>query len=221
MIRALIFDFDGLMLDTEGPDYRAWQEVFAQHGHELPLAVWSECIGRAADWFDPLARLESLVGTPIDRDAGHAWQRERHRELIEAEPLLPGVSEYLMAARRLGLRLAIASSSSPGWVGGHLERLKLSAYFECVRCWGDVERAKPAPNLYLAALASLGVTASEAIAFEDSFNGVRAAKEAGLFCVAVPNALTAHLDLGQADLLLRSFADLPLPALLARVSHHA
>ena len=216
MIRALIFDFDGLILDTEGPDYRAWQEVFQEYGQDLPLSVWCQCIGRSADWFDPLDRLEGLLGRRLDRPAILSRREARHRELVEAESVLAGVGDYLAEARRLGLRLGVASSSSRPWVAGHLRRLGLDAHWDCIRCWGDVERAKPAPDLYLAVLAALDVAPHEAMALEDSPNGVAAAKRAGLFCVAVPNPLTARLDLGLADLRLGSLAEMPLSELLAR-----
>jgi HAD superfamily hydrolase (TIGR01509 family) len=135
--------------------------------------------------------------------------------LIEAESILPGVDEYLREAGRLGLRIGLASSSSRDWVVGHLGRLGLDGSCHFVRCWDDVELAKPAPDLYLAVLDDLQVAAPEAIALEDSPNGVAAAKAAGLWCVAVPNELTAELDLSSADLRLSSLAEMPLQQLLA------
>jgi HAD superfamily hydrolase (TIGR01509 family) len=215
MIRALVFDFDGLILDTEGPDYRAWQEAFQSYGGDLPLSVWSQCIGRSADWFDPLEYLESHLGRPMDRAELLRRQKERHRELVEAESILPGVDDYLREAGRLGLRIGLASSSSREWVLGHLGRLGLDGKCDCIRCWDDVERAKPAPDLYLAVLENLHVAPREAIALEDSPNGVAAAKAAGLWCVAVPNELTVELDLSLADLQLSSLAEMPLRQLLA------
>ena len=128
----------------------------------------------------------------------------------------PGVRDYLDAARRLGLGLAVASSSSRRWVAGHLERLGLADRFDVLRCAEDVTRVKPHPDLYVAALKALGAAPVAAIALEDSPNGVLAAKRAGLFCVAVPNPLTAKLDLTAADILLASLDELPLPALLRR-----
>jgi HAD superfamily hydrolase (TIGR01509 family) len=213
-IRALIFDFDGLILDTEGPDFRAWQEVFEEHGGDLPISVWCECIGRSADWFDPIAYLEDQTGTRLDRDAIVRRQRERHHVLVAAEAVLPGVEDYVTQAGALGLRLGIASSSSRRWVEGHLMRLGLETRWDCIHCWDDVERTKPEPDLYLAALRTLGVAAREAIAFEDSPNGVAAARAAGVYCVAVPNCLTQGLDLSGADLRLSSLAEIPLSDLL-------
>lgn len=218
MIQALVFDFDGLILDTEGPDYRAWQEVFWEYGGDLPLELWCECIGRSADWFDPIGYLEGHLGRSLDREAILRVHRQRHYELLEAEPILPGIEAYLEDAVRLGLRLGIASSSRRQWVVGHLERLGLAGYWECIRCWDDVTLAKPSPELYLSVLEHLGVPPHAALAFEDSPNGIAAAKAAGIFCVAVPNRLTKRLDLGRADMRLASLAELSLPELLNSIA---
>ena len=217
MIRALIFDFDGLMLDTEGPDYAAWREVYRAHGQDLALSTWSMCIGRSADWFDPVADLERRLGYRLDREAIVARQHARHQELIAAQVPLPGVVEYREDARRLGLKLGIASSSTRPWVTGHLTRLGLEDGWHCIRCWGDVEHAKPAPELYLAVLHCLAVAPHQALALEDSPNGILAAKRAGLYCVAVPNPLTAGLDLSLADLTLMSLSEVSLPELFGKL----
>lgn len=218
VIRALVFDFDGLILETEEPDYLAWQELYREHGADLPLEVWCQCIGRSLDWFDPIARLEEEVGRPLDREALRERHRRRHRALIEAGPLLPGVESYLADARRLGLPVAIASSSRLAWVSGHLERLGLADGWACIMCWSEGKRAKPEPDLYLSALAELQVGPHEAIAFEDSPNGIRAAKRAGMWCVAVPNPLTRMLDLSEADLCLDSLEQMPLAEVIAHLS---
>jgi HAD superfamily hydrolase (TIGR01509 family) len=131
---------------------------------------------------------------------------------------MAGVREYVADAKRQGLRLAVASSSSRAWVLGHLERLGLRAQWDAVRTREDVARTKPAPDLYLAAVKALGVAPHETVAFEDSMNGIAAAKDAGLLCVAVPNGLTAGMDLSRADLRLASLAETPLERLLGLLS---
>lgn len=138
--------------------------------------------------------------------------------MVLAQKLLPGVVEHLEAAKSIGLKLGVASSSTRDWVRGHLARLGILERFDCLRCRDDVANAKPDPDLYIAVLECLGVLASEAIAVEDSPNGVMAAKRAGLRCVAIPNSITARLDLGQADVLLGSLADVTLAELLRRVA---
>ena len=187
MIRALVFDFDGLILETETPSYQSWAEIYREHGHEVPLEQWHSYLGSDRG-FEPVDHLAALVGEGLDRAATQARRDARKNELIAALDLMAGVREYIADARRLGFGLAIASSSSRAWVIGHLERLGIHAEWDAVLTRDDVPRTKPAPDLYLAAVKALDVRPSEAIAFEDSPNGIAAAKAAGLRCVAIPNA---------------------------------
>jgi HAD superfamily hydrolase (TIGR01509 family) len=151
----------------------------------------------------------------IDPEAMRPRTRARVFELLESLGPREGVPAYLETAKDLGLKLAVASSSSGAWVNPHLERLGIDHCFDAVLT-GDLHKAKPDPDLYLAALAALGTEARDAIAFEDTPHGVTAAKAAGLTCVAVPNAITASLDFRQADVVLPSFTAKPLEALLSR-----
>jgi haloacid dehalogenase superfamily, subfamily IA, variant 3 with third motif having DD or ED len=214
--RALIFDFDGTLCDTETPEYEVWQSLFAEHGAELPLTVWAAGIGigPAESPFDPHAYLESCLGRACDRAALHAVTRARFEERLHATEPRPGIVACLDEARALGLRLAVASSSSRAWVEGHLARLGLADRFELTRTSDDVARTKPDPELYLSACAALGVAPAEAVAFEDSPNGIRAAKAAGLACVAFPNPLTALLPLPEPDYLATSLEEVTLAELL-------
>ena len=218
MIRAFLFDFDGLILDTEVPSRAAWQHVYREHGHELPLGRWSEAIGTRGG-FEPIEHLEELVGAPVERERIDARRRAHELSLIEAEELRPGIAEYLAEAERRGLKRAIVSSSSRAWIDLHLARLEQDVGWDAIVAAGhDKTRAKPRPDLYLEALDVLGVAAAEAVAFEDSPHGVSAAHAAGIFCVAVPNAATSGLGLDEADLVLSSLAELPPVELLARFS---
>jgi HAD superfamily hydrolase (TIGR01509 family) len=217
VIRGLLFDFDGLIVDTETTSYATWQEVFRAHGQELPLERWTDAIGTIGG-FDPLAYLEELSG-PVERVEARARQLEHELSLADVEELRPGVLAYLEGARSRGLATAIVSSSSRSWIDRHLGRLERLEHFDAIiTADGERSRAKPSPTLYLEALASLGLDPLEAIAFEDSPNGVHAAKAARLFCVAVPNAVTAALGLGEADLVVASLEKLPLDDLLALAS---
>ncbi|MDQ2745047.1 MAG: HAD family hydrolase [Chloroflexota bacterium] len=217
-IRAIIFDFDGLILDTEMPAFQSWQELFAEHGQHLPLEVWARAIGASLAEFDTAVHLQELVGLPLDLDALRAARLARKVELLAEADALPGVREYIAGARRLGLRLAIATSSGRGWADAQLARLGLLEAFEAIVCADDVQAAKPDPALFLAALRRLGVTADEAIAIEDSPNGITAARAAGIFCVAVPNELTLQLGVDHADLVLSSLEEMPLKELLVRAT---
>jgi HAD superfamily hydrolase (TIGR01509 family) len=215
VIRGLVFDFDGLILETETPAYQAWVEIYREFGHELPKELWLEYIGREGNWFDALAYLEGLVGPRDDRDAIQQRRDARKTELVMAVAETAGLRRLLTDARSRGLRLAVCSSSTPKWVRGHLERLDLRAFFDHVQCRDRPElRAKPAPDLYLAACAGLGVRPEEAIAFEDSRNGMLAAQAAGMRCVVVPNELTVAMDLTGADDRFDSLATVALEGLL-------
>ena len=214
MIRALIFDFDGLVLDTETPIYLSYQEIYRSLGVELSFERWAQGVGTTDAIYDPLDDLEAQLGYEVDRSSLHALQRQREAELIAAQPVLPGVVDYLQDARRLGLKIGMASSSSCAWITGHLSRLGLLEYFDCVQGRDDVQCSKPDPELYLSALEKLGVSNIQAIVFEDSPNGILAARRAGIACVVVPNPVTRRLPLDSADLRLESLADLPLEQLL-------
>ena len=206
MVRALVFDFDGLILDTEVPVYQAWAEVYEQHGQELSVAFWKSIVGHAVSSFDPLHELERRLGRTLDRSAIQTARLSRQAELVAALPIAAGVRAWRDEAVQMGVALGVASNSSRTWVAGHLKRLGLDGW-SCICCAEDVGAAKPAPDVYLAVLRCLGVRGSDAVAVEDSAAGVRAARDAGLYVVAVPSTLTADHDLSEADLLLCSLTD--------------
>jgi len=206
MIEAVIADFDGLILDTETTFRRSWEEIYEEHGLSVSDAVWAELIGSEADPAEAYALLERHLGRPVDRGAVLERRAARELELLEHEQVLPGVREMLGEAEAAGLRLAVASSSDRKWVLGHLERIGLLERFEAIVCAEDVAATKPAPDLYEVALRRLRVRAKQAIAFEDSVHGVAAAKAAGLFCVAVPNGVTRHLPITEADRVVETLA---------------
>lgn len=216
LIRAIVFDFDGLILDTEAPIYLSWLEVYRAHGEDLPFDRWVQTVGSTDTAFHPQHHLEERLGRPLTQEVLDR-RKDRRTELILANAVLPGVVHRLDEARALGLKLAVASSSSHEWVRGHLARLGILDRFDCLRCRDDVAHAKPEPELFLAAAACMGVSPDEAVAIEDSPNGVTAAKRAGMKCVAIPNSITANLDLSQADLILGSLSELTVTQLLERL----
>jgi HAD superfamily hydrolase (TIGR01509 family) len=218
-VKGLIFDFDGLILDTEAPDYESWQQVYQSYGCELAIDAWGQIVGgTGASDFDPHSHLETLCGKQLDRDEIWVNRRKQYLDTITSQPVLPGVVEMLDDAKSHGLRLAVASSSPENWVRWHLARLGLYQRFDAIKTADDVKRTKPDPELYVAALAALGLQPQEAVVFEDSPNGVTAAKAAGIFCVAIPNRVTALMKLDHADLRVDSMADIPLNKLLQQVN---
>lgn len=208
-VEALIFDFDGLILDTEGPGFRAWTELYESHGCALPFEKYSACIGTIGG-FDLHGYLEEQTGRSFDRLELEKDCNARWLSLMKEQPLLPGVDACISAAKGRGLKLAIASSSTENWVTHNLRKFHLLEQFDAICTRDYVTAVKPDPALYLLALEKLGVDADEAIAFEDSPPGIQAAKRAGLFCIAIPNALTKDLPLDLADRRLRSLEEFDL-----------
>ena len=219
MIEAIVFDFDGLILDTETPEFDAWQEIFHSYGVKLERQTWELQIGRGHAAFDIYKHLAELCGQHIDRQVVRPRMRRRYLELIDLNPVLPGVEDYISAAKNLGMKIAIASSSRGGWASGHLERRNLLHHFEFVLSAEDVREPKPDPELYRMAVGRLGVEPRNALSIEDSAVGLSSAKAAGLNCVVVPNPMTKSMDFSSADLRLESLAHMPLEILLRKLEH--
>jgi HAD superfamily hydrolase (TIGR01509 family) len=192
MLKALIFDFDGTILDTETPEFDGWSELYAQHNAILELSEWSKAIGT---WgaFDPIAHLEQLLGKELDRATLEAEVRVRVHARIAQARIIPGVLDTLNLAKSAGIRVSVASSSSRKWVVGNLERLGLIDRFESFSTQDDVSVVKPNPELYVHALKSLHLEPDVCIAIEDSPNGSKAGLAAGLRVLAVPNSVTKTL----------------------------
>ena len=219
LTKALIFDFDGLVVDTESPLYDSWRELYQDHGHDLTLETYVECVGSTTQRFDPLTYLQDLVGSSrvLDLDELHQEHRNRvHRELSQRDTL-PGVRERIAEAQEAGIQLAIASSSPSDWIDPWLFRLGIREHFAVVRTLDHVSEAKPSPELFLTAAESLGVQPHEALVFEDSHNGLQAALAAKIPCVAVPNRVTGNSDFTQAVLVLQSMADHSLTEILSKI----
>jgi HAD superfamily hydrolase (TIGR01509 family) len=216
-IRAVVFDFDGLVLDTEVPVYAAWCAAFEAHGAVPPtLEEWAAEIGTAGG-LDLEAWLVERATRPVDIDAVQLARRAHRDELLEHEQVRAGVESWIDEAEAAGFGVSIASSSPSEWVVEHLERLALRHRFTHVVTAGGALRAKPAPDTYVEACVRLGVDPHAALAVEDSPNGIAAAKAAGLTCVTVPNTMTEGLDLSAADLRLTSLADHTLADVLAQL----
>jgi len=214
MIRAVIFDFDGLILDTETPLIDAYAEVHRAHDVAFDRAAFIRSVGHAEYAFDPWHGFSPHA----DRAALEAERRTHKDALIQQQQVLPGVVPLLDDARRLGLRIGLASNSEHAWVEPHLARLGLLDRFEFLACREDAPSPKPEPDLYRLVLNRFGLRGIEAIAFEDSFTGSLAAKRANLWTVAVPGPSTAHHDLSHADLRVKSLAEVQLENLIARFS---
>ncbi|MEU4197351.1 HAD-IA family hydrolase [Kribbella sp. NPDC026611] len=211
-VRALVFDFDGLLMDTETTMVESWRAEWAHHGLELDLeAFWPGHGGDVTE--DRYAVLAAAVGTDFDRAESHARRVAFRDRLHDTLDFRPGIRAWIAAARELGLRVAIASSSPRRWVVGHLERVHAVEMFDLIVTGDEVATHKPDPAIYHLALQRLDVPGVQAIAIEDTAHGVAAAQAAGLHTVAIPNPYVAP-DSITANLVLPSAHDLPLSELL-------
>ncbi|MBL8101613.1 MAG: HAD family phosphatase [Anaerolineales bacterium] len=219
MLKALIFDFDGLILDTETPEVLVWQSIYREHGFELPVHEWEKTIGGyGISNFDAAEHLSQLSQGRLDAATMRIRYRRESDLLIHASEVMPGVVTIIEQARSQGVTVAIGSSSPHSWVDAHVKRLGIFHYFKHIICQDDVApgRTKPNPDIYLKALEMLRVQNTEAVVFEDSLNGVEAARRAGIFAVAVPNPLTAKMGV-TGDLTVSSLAELSLLDLQAKI----
>jgi len=214
-VRALIFDFDGLILDTETAVYEGWRELYAGHDQPLTLETWAQCVGSDFGVYDPAAHLEQILERKLDWGPLTMQRRQRVKEVLEGVDAIPGVRARLQEAREQGLPCAVASSSPHDWVDTWLKKLDLWDYFTNVTCLDDTGKVKPDPSLFLHAASKLDVAPQEALVLEDSLNGLRAAHAAGMRCVIVPCDVTRHLDFQGAWKKLESLANVSLRDLVA------
>jgi len=215
MIKGLVFDFDGIILDSETTELLAWKEVYSQYGQEFPEEKYKQAIGSIYNDPFPFINLEELTNKKLDQVQIFDQIRSRANDLLENEHMLPGVVGYLDSAKSMDLKVGLASSSKGEWVFHHIDRLGIRHYFNCISVLEDVSNPKPDPELFLRTLSHLGISGLEAIAFEDSFNGTLAAKQAGMHVVAIPNQATSSMNFEMADLVVGSLADLPLSDLIS------
>ena len=218
MVKALIFDFDGTILDTETPWYYAYRDLYSQYSVDLPLEEWGQCVGTSFEAFDPHRNLEEKTRRTFVYEELQAYTRDKHIEYMAKQTLRPAILEYLEAAKQAGLRLAIPSSARREWIDKYLAAYNIADYFEHIASADDVTEVKPSPELYLKALELLQIEPNEAIAFEDSKHGLFAAKAAGIRTVVTPNDVTSYMIFENYDLLLSSLADISLEELLKQMA---
>jgi putative hydrolase of the HAD superfamily len=205
-IKAVIFDFDGTIIDTETIWFEVYKEVFKEKFDvELPLEEFVKVIGTTDEVL--YQYIENQVGMKINpREINElANQRFLHKKgILEVRE---GVKEKLDEAKELGLKIGLASSSSREWVEGFLRQFDLWSYFSVIKTKEDVTKVKPDPALYIKALEELEVEPQEALAIEDSANGAMAAVEAGMKCIVIPNQVTAFLTFHEKTMRSESFID--------------
>lgn len=210
----MVFDFDGLIMDTETATYEAWREIYAGHGHPLALETWAQCIGSDfSTAYDPMVELERLLGRTLDWAPIHQMRRERVMKILTKNDALPGVRNRLDEARTLGLSCAVASSSPRWWVEHWLGHLDLLGAFQNITCLEDTGKVKPHPSLFQHAASKVGAAPDRVVVLEDSLNGLRAAKTAEMRCIIVPCSVTEHLEFDGAWKKFRSMEEFTIEEL--------
>ena len=213
-IKGIIFDFDGLICDTETPELRAWEALFTDYGLTFPFERYQETIGAVHNDDTPFIFLEEMLKHSVNRFEVKERFTIFRNKLIEIEPIRPGILIYLKAAKGLGLKIGLASSSPRSWIDFHLNRLSITDFFSCIKTLNDVSKTKPDPELFIKALECMDLNPHEVIALEDSPNGVSAAKKAGIFVTVFPNEVTRVFDFDVADLVVNSLEEMPFDELL-------
>lgn len=218
-LAAVVFDFDGVVLDSETPEYEAHRRMFERCGRVLSVEEWCSEIGIWSDdqderWF---SRLRPAPNAPSSLEAFRAERRRLFNELVPRTPM-SGILDLLDALDDAELPAAIASTSPSRWVIPAAERLGVARRFVTIVTADDVRSRKPAPDVYLEAVRRLNVRAAETVAIEDSEPGIAAARAAGMKTIAIPHRLTERHDLSAADLQVKEACDLTLAALQRLVS---
>lgn len=202
-MRAILFDLDGLMVDSEPHSLASWHAVLSERGVTLTQVVIDQMFGlRQIEAARMLVDVYGLTEDP--------WSLARKKEKYQIRHLdgqiaaMPGLFDLLEESERHGLLVAVASSGARRYVAAVLAALHLTDRFHTVVTGDDVINGKPAPDVFLAAARALRVEARDCLVLEDAPAGMQAAKAAGMRCVAVPNAHTSTLDLSSADFMLPS-----------------
>ena len=209
MEKVILFDMDGVLMNTEALHYAIWQQVFAERGLTIDFEHYKGCIGSTN------ARLMELIdeGYGVDFRGDESliqrfFQRRQEHIRTHGVPPIEGVAPTLAQLQAQGYRMAVASSSPRTSIESCLHSLQLESFFEVLFSSEQVARPKPAPDVFLAAAAAMGAAPADCVVVEDSTNGTRAAKAAGMRCIGFVNPDSGDQDLSAADVLIRRFAEL-------------
>ncbi len=216
-LAAIVFDFDGLIVDTENPGFISWEEIYQEFGATLKIDDWRHATGYVGG-FDPGVHLEQILNRRLDWSQLMPKREARNWELTLQANVLPGIESLMLRAKEYQVRIGVASNSENGWVEGGLRRLGLREYVDTVVTRDMVLNPKPAPDIYLKTVQTLQVSPGQAVALEDSEPGCRSAKNAGLKAIAIPNRFSERQDLSVADLVVTSATELNLDRLAALVA---
>ena len=193
MLKGLIFDFDGLMIDTEYTWYPIYKDyLMDQHNYELKMEDFLTAIGSNDDYL--MSVLQKEIGDDFDLAHFNTVKSVEFDTISNTLPMMDGVHDLLLGAKEAGIKLAIATSSQHPHAYNHLKRWGIDDLFEVIITGSDVDEVKPAPDLFLKALSSLNLDAAHVFVIEDSYNGLLAANTANIDCIIVPNEVTKYSE---------------------------
>lgn len=203
-IRAILFDMDGVLINTEPLHYRMWKKVFHGRGLEIDYEGYKDCIGATQDFLIDLILRNYGVDFHGDEKRLKSEAMAAKKQMIEEEgfPEMPGVEKMLQRLYEQGYLLAIASSSPVSFIALAMDYLGVKQYFHLINSGDNVARSKPAPDIYLDTAKRLGVKPEECVVLEDSTNGVTSAVAAGMLCVGLYNQDSGVQDLEKAAVVI-------------------
>lgn len=207
-IKAVLFDMDGVLINSEPMHYRMWKEAFHDHGLEISYDVYKGCIGTT------YAFLMDLIWENYSRDFRGDQKLIEERAVIEARmlkeegfPEMPGVREMVRRLHEAGFLLAVASSSPLERIKAAVDYIGAGQYFSLLNSAENVAHSKPAPDIYLDTAKRLGAAPEECIVLEDSENGSIAAVSAGMICVGLDNPDSGEQNLEHAAVIIRTLQE--------------
>jgi len=206
-VGAVIFDMDGVLVDSEPLGYESMRRVMARHGVVYTESENEQFLGvTTAESCRVLRARHGLAAGA--RDLARQYLDSLLTLIREGSRPMPGVPEVLAALRDAGYRLALASSAEPEVIAANVAGLDLAPFFAAIVSGAEVARGKPAPDVFVEAARRLGLPPAACLVVEDSRNGLLAAKAAGMRCAVVPCAATRHQEFGSADHRFHTLADL-------------
>ncbi len=215
MIRAFLFDFDGVILDTENLSIQIYERMYRKYGLAFSPDKLLKFIGTDGN-FQPIKDIEKVDPNVTPQEL-RAYYVSQSAEGVKKLKLMPGVQSLLDYARQNQIRVGIASSSPRKWLDEAAASKNILSQFDIIITADQVQHVKPDPEIFITAMNALKVKPEESIIFEDSQNGLKAAKTAGAFCVTIDGPYKEFFDYSASDLHLTSLAEISPDLLIKKV----
>ncbi|WP_394907600.1 HAD family hydrolase [uncultured Mesonia sp.] len=214
MVKAILFDMDGVIVDTEPLHHKAYYGMFDEIGIKVPETLYQTFTGQSTLYVcQQLCKHFDLSHKPTDLVLK---KRSIFKTLFATDPslqLISGVEKLIKHYHEAGLQLVLASSASMGTINSVFDRFELNPYFVDKLSGADLKASKPHPEIFLKASQSAGVKPEHCVVIEDSTNGIKAAKAANIFCVAFKSPHSKNQDYSEADHIISDFNQITLPYL--------